>query len=293
MSQTEPRFSDEQLDQDVRAMEGGIVPDAEVDAAMADPQVQSLSGPFIGAWSQLISTTNWEKGKIISAWREALVDSGASSTAYSDEAWSRSVGGVTSQHVGRLRRVYDRFGSEYASYQGLYWSHFLASLEWEDAEMWLEGAVQSGWSVSQMRTKRWETLGAVEADRPDENEIQSASVDEDFEPLNEIEDEGMSGESAPLREGPDFGDSDRDELDAVARDDDDDLPFDAPPVATQELVSPFASLPELPDDVSDAMEALKLAIVRHRSAGWESISQMEMLQVIAALQAFVNAPAGD
>ena len=33
-------------------------------------------------------------------------------------------------------------------------------------------------------------------------------------------------------------------------------------------VQPFAGLPELPDDVADAFEALKLAVLRHKTAGW-------------------------
>ena len=28
--------------------------------------------PFVGRWNRLVSTTNWEKGRIILQWREAL-----------------------------------------------------------------------------------------------------------------------------------------------------------------------------------------------------------------------------
>ncbi len=35
-------------------------------------------------------------------------------------------------------------------------------------------------------------------------------------------------------------------------------------------MQPFAGLPELPDDLADAIEALKLAVLRHKTAGWES-----------------------
>src|SRR5690606_355073 len=114
---------------------------------------------------------NWEKGRIIRDWRTALIDAGASAAEYSDEAWARRAGGVTAPHVGRLRRVFDRFGSQYESYPGLYWSHFLAALDWDDAPMWLEGAMRSGWSVSQMRQQRWEAQGGDPAQRPQEGEI--------------------------------------------------------------------------------------------------------------------------
>ena len=69
------------------------------------------------------------------------------------------MGNVTPQHVGRLRRASERFGATRDGYPGLYWSHFQAALDWDDAEMWLEGAVQSDWSISAMRHRRWEAQG--------------------------------------------------------------------------------------------------------------------------------------
>src|SRR6478735_7734535 len=113
-----------------------------------DPQTEltaeliAASQPFVGQWNRLVSTTNWDKGRIINDWRQALVAQDAAVTEYSDEAWGRLVGGVTGQHVGRLRRVSQRFGASQHQYAGLFWSHFQAALDWNDAEMWLEGAVQ-------------------------------------------------------------------------------------------------------------------------------------------------------
>ena len=104
----------------------------------------------------------------------------AAATQYSDEAWSRRAGNVSGQHVGRLRRVFERFGAVSNSYPDLYWSHFQAALDWNDAEMWLEGAVQSGWSVSQMRSSRWLAMGAPDELRPSESDVISAELDEDF-----------------------------------------------------------------------------------------------------------------
>ena len=100
------------------------------------------SQPFVGRWNLLVSTTNWEKGRIISEWRQALIDTDRPAREYSDESWARLVGAVTGQHAGRLRRVYERFGKTSQEFRGLYWSHFHAALDWDDAEMWLEGAIQ-------------------------------------------------------------------------------------------------------------------------------------------------------
>ena len=115
--------------------------DREQEAVSIDTTTQ----PFVGRWNRLISTTNWEKGRIIHEWREAAIESGASATEYSDQTWSELVEGVSGQHVGRLRRVYERFGSNYQDYEGLFWSHFQAAIDWDDAEMWLERAGQSKW----------------------------------------------------------------------------------------------------------------------------------------------------
>ena len=35
-----------------------------------DPAAESASGPYLGRWNRLVSTTNWEKGRIICQWRE-------------------------------------------------------------------------------------------------------------------------------------------------------------------------------------------------------------------------------
>ncbi len=227
----------------------------------------------MGQWNQLISTTNWEKGRIISQWREALIESGAQSHQYSDEAWARRVGGVTAPHVGRLRRVHDRFGSTYATYEGLYWSHFLAALDWEDAPLWLEGASRESWSVAGMREQRWQAHGAVDSQRPTSSQIVEVDTDEDVVlpaqgggRTKEYGDEpGVAG--GPVYESPDFGD----EEELMPLGGSGSAPSSPQAEANEPAgtpVQPFAGLPELPDDVADAIEALKLAVLRHKTAGW-------------------------
>jgi hypothetical protein len=141
--------------------------------------VNEASSEFVGRWNRLVSTTNWEKGRIIFEWREALRQAEAAPACYTDDVWSRQVGGVTPQHVGRLRRTYERFGKDFDQYAGLYWSHFHAALDWPDAEMYLEGAVQNGWSVSQMREQRGEAMGGPAEEKPGEADAVAADWDED------------------------------------------------------------------------------------------------------------------
>ena len=155
--------------------------DASTQPPDASAQPPDASQPFVGRWYQLVSNTNWEKGRIIHEWRAAMVAAGGPAAEYADEAWGQRVGGISGQHVGRLRRVFDRFGAVCPQYEGLYWSHFQAALDWDDAEMWLEVALHNEWSVSQMRRTRWETLAAVHDQQPPEDDA-VAELDEDFQP---------------------------------------------------------------------------------------------------------------
>ncbi len=262
--------------------------------AVMEPLSESLvaaSQPYVGRWSKLVSTTNWEKGRIIVEWREALVSQGLPVTEYSDEAWGRLVGGVTGQHVGRLRRVYQRFGQAAEQYAGLYWSHFQAAIDWTDAEMWLEGAKQSGWSVSQMREQRWTTMGEVEGERPRAGDIVAAETDEDAEPARR-QSPAITGEygevSGPRHDGPDFGDEPSGGGSAGSE-----WTTEGSPAQAVELVRPFEDLPDLPDDLAEAFDSMKLAILRHKRETWQEISAADVLRTLDALKALVLAPSDE
>ena len=274
-----------------------VVDSDAIDTASAD---EALSSPFVGRWNELVSRTNWEKGHIINQWRQTLIDSGAPSTHYSDEAWAQQVGGVTAPHVGRLRRVFDRFEATCETYPQLSWTHFLAAMDWDDAPLWLQGANDGGWSVSALRRQRAETLGLA----ADESNIITSDIDEDFISSGEREngatqeftqpgqgggstkkyDEEPSGiASGPRSEEPDFGDEESlnrmqtGGASTLAESSVDESPQEA-------LVQPFAGLPALPDDLADAVELLKLSIVRHKATGWQAV---ELDTVRAYLSAFL------
>ena len=57
------------------------------------------------------------------------------------------------------------------------------------------------------------------------------------------------------------------------------------------FVRPFENLPELPEDVAEAFEALKLAILRHKTEEWQEISREDMLGTLEALKELALAPA--
>ncbi|TWT46708.1 hypothetical protein [Botrimarina hoheduenensis] len=260
------------------------------------PETVRSSTPFVGRWNDLVSTTNWEKGRIIGDWRAALEATTAAVTEYSDEAWARLVGGVTSQHVGRLRRVHARFGDACDQYPGLYWSHFQAALDWSDAEMWLEGAITNGWSVSQMRGARWEAVGAPDGVKPTEDEIFSGEIDEDAGSALDSSPSATAFEDAPF-------DTDDDSTAVAERDADSSdersststgAAYEEGPVAeATPRVRPFANVAELPDDVADAFEQFKLAILAHKLTDWEAISRESLLGALDALRTLALAPSNN
>lgn len=280
---------------------------------------EEASREYVGQWNRLISTTNWEKGGLIFQWRQSMMESGVPIQLYSDEAWSRRVGNVSSQHVGRLRRVYERFGEVYDHYPGLYWSHFQAALDWNDAEVWLEGAVQQRWSVSQMRNQRWVAIGAPPECKPKDEEVILAELDEDVTSVfDSAKLSGETGEAAlPTGTekvtadgvvsgtgrdshslGDDFsekvpeGKTERGqnaEIADVQDADGEDAFSDRSEVenAMTEKVLPkrlFEDLPPLPSDLEEAMEMFKLAILNHKLDHWTQISKEEVQAVLEMLK---------
>lgn len=253
------------------------------------------SAPFIGKWNRLISRTNWEKGRIICQWREALIEAGRAAHEYSDEAWAARVGGISAQHVGRLRRVWQRFGSSFEQFDGLYWSHFLVAMDWEDAEMWLEGAAQSGWSVSQMRAQRWEALGAPDELKPRDENVLASDWDEDS-PLRPVGDairavtpeDDLDGEGEVDAEG--FGEPSGGKSTSAASSTADGADHEDRPRSEAPSVRPFADLPELPDDLAEAFEQFKIAILAHRMTGWQDASCEDVVAALDALKALALAP---
>lgn len=262
------------------------------------PATIEASQAFVGRWNHLVSTTNWEKGRIIAQWRAALEQQDLPIAEYSDEAWARLVGGVTGQHVGRLRRVFQRFGQAHEQFAGLYWSHFQAALDWADAEMWLEGAVQNEWSVSGMRRTRWETLGSLPEQTPRPEDVVASETDEDFESARNETPSTITGKYDEVRgpnlsEGPDFGDGDAGAPRAASDNSASEMTVPADYASSGAPVRPFADLPPLPDDVADAFEQFKLVILRHKAERWSDISREDMVACLESLKQLALAPASE
>jgi hypothetical protein len=193
--------------------------------------------------------------------------------------------------------VFERFGAAAAEFSGLYWSHFQSALDWDDAEMWLEGAVQSRWSVAEMRRQRWETRGIVENRTAGEPDLASELPEDDFapSPFDAIEASSRGSRAASEDSAHDTDDdasarrteaSDR-SIDDDAADDKELSPEEDRPAPRP---APFAHLAELPDDLAEAFEAFKLAIVRHRLAGWQEAARDDVLAALDALRELALSP---
>lgn len=256
--------------------------------------LEETSAEHVGRWNRLISTTNWEKGRIISVWRQSLIDAGAPREAYSDEAWSRRVGQVSGPHAGRLRRVYERFGDEYEQYPGLYWSHFLAAVDWPDAEMWLEGAVESGWPVARMRSQQWEVTGAPEGRKPSDADLVVTEPDEDAQIAEDVVPETIAG-STSVVQGTDFFEATDGDPRAPGEGHDAAV-FDALALPDDSMVDlgplrPLGGdLPPMPDDVTEVFEAFKQVIFKHKLARWQEIAQRDLLTTLEVLKELAIAP---
>ncbi len=251
-----------------------------------EPLIDEIASEYVGFWNLLVSKTNWEKGKVIHQWRTKLQAAGLPRRIYSDESLAQRIGNVSPQHVGRLRRVYERFG-EQKPLPNLYWSHYQAALDWDDADEWLNKASEEKTSVAQMRIARWEKNGAKLAHKPKPEDVVDAEKDEDVNPYNDS-DADLSDE-APIAPGRASVSIDDDEDDAAEKkskkkknkqtDELGEYGGETEPwenngtevFGTPEVLDALSKLEELPEDLAEAFETLKIAILSHKMTGWDEV----------------------
>ena len=264
------------------------------------PLIDQLSDPIIGKWNVLVSQTNWEKGELILRWRNELMAAGLPNTVYSDESWARRVSKVTAQHVGRLRRTAERFGDTHRNFSGLYWSHFYAALEWDDAELWLEGAAQKDWSVAQMRMQRWEAIGAPAGYKPREEDVFVGEIDEDAysrqsaserPPQDRIEGRTAEIGAVDAIEGfdastvsPSTEAEPPKKKEQSKKDKSKHIESESHVPSTGKLLMSLKGITEFPVDLAEALELLKVAVLNHKLAGWKSVTAEQVCLSLEALK---------
>ena len=157
--------------------------------------------------------------------------------------------------------------------------------------MWLEGAVQNGWSVAQMQDQRAKTLDTLDGQDAEQDAL-PAEIDEDAPAEAAGLPDSISATTAEVHAADEVPD---DEPPADYLESADAAPFetadslaDQPPA---ELVRPFENLAALPADLQDAFEAFKLAIVHHRLCGWQEVARDDVLGALEALKQLALAPA--
>lgn len=271
-------FSDSDLD------DAPIPPEKE-------PLIDEIASEYVGFWNLLVSKTNWEKGKVIHSWRARLQEAGFPRRVCSDDAISQRIGNVSPQHVGRLRRVYERFGEE-EMLPNLYWSHYQAALDWDDADEWLQKASEEQLSVAQTRLARWEEYGASPQTKPKDEEVVSEERDEDVNPYYDSDaQEVVAGQKTKWTKE----DADKDKKKTKSSKNDGPLgefadetePWEkegATSFTTAEVLDAFANLDPLPADFADAFESLKVAILTRKLEKWPDVDQLLVARYLSEIK---------
>ena len=90
---TQPRLSGidfEEFIPEKPVVDEQVIPPEEPEPAPSEPgelhKLDILSDSYVGRWQRLVSSTNWQKGRIILEWRGALMTENDPVAGYSDEA---------------------------------------------------------------------------------------------------------------------------------------------------------------------------------------------------------------
>ena len=257
-----------------------------------EPLIDEIASEYVGFWNLLVSKTNWEKGKVVHSWRAKLKEAGLPRRVYSDEAISQRIGNVSPQHVGRLRRVFERFGSQ-PTLPNLYWSHYQAALDWDDADEWLQRASAEKLSVAQTRVARWEKYGPTLQTKPKDEDIVDAEQDEDVNPYNDSNaGETVSGHGTKTTKD----DAEKEKVKKTKKQKKDDPlgefsgksePWEANGPAsftTAEVLDAFSKLEPLPADLAEAFETLKVAILTRKLEKWADVTPVLVAQYISEIK---------
>jgi hypothetical protein len=172
-------------------------------------------------------------------------------------AWVTENTWLSPQYARQLMQAAEKFGSIAA----LNRSQITAIIKLSRDDVPAEAVEEA-----QRRIEAGETITSAEADRM----IEASRLESDFP--NEQE-SGL------------FDEADSDEPDHLAsagKPITEPVPF--------ELHRPFANLPSLPADVSDAFEAFKLCVLRHKLAGWQEITRGDLCATLDALKELAKQP---
>ena len=247
-----------------------------------EPLIDEIALEYVGFWNALVSKTNWEKGKVIHQWRAKLIEEGLPRRIYSDETIAQRIGNVSPQHVGRLRRVYERFG-ESEPLPNLYWSHYQAALDWEDADEWLSKASSEKLSVAQTRIARWEKTGAKLSHKPKEEDIVDSEKDEDVNPYNDSDSALTGSEIITPTSGSLTSDGSKKKSKkkkdaqggqgSLGEYGGETEPWEGSSTSftTSDVLDAISQLATLPEDLSESLEAVKIAILSHKLTGWKDV----------------------
>ncbi len=258
--------------------------------AIDSPAIEEAAREYLGRWNRLISSTNWEKGRIISQWREALIEAAHRRPA------------IPTRH-GAARRAMSRPSTlagcgasiNVSSPRGI---RIRASIGATSKPRWIGTTPKCG---SKARCK---TVGRSRrcktSDRKPwalvQEQVEAEAIELDEDAADVPPDRPPEGTAASAADAGAAAAAVEDDvaIDAVGDGDSDSNDFaDAAGSFEQEPVAPrpFENLPHLPADLREAFDSFKLAIVHHRIARWQEASLEDVLATLDALRQLALAPA--
>ena len=160
--------------------------------------------------------------------------------------------------------------------------------------MWLEGAIRNEWSISQMRGKRWETLGTPPEERQAETDAEQLDVE--FDPPGSSEPDNTQASKVSVDPTklatvqPSFTEVSSPETLKTDSSSESSTKTSSPTtVQSSNRVKLPVDVEELPDDLAEAFESFKLAIIAHRREGWSETSPKVVVECLDALRELAEA----
>jgi len=126
------------------------------------PDVKESEEQLIQRAQQALSRCNWEIGECAAAWTKRFA------RGRTDADFGALIG-LSGDQVYQRRRVWETFSDVHERYDELKWSHFYASLNWDDAAECLQWAHDMSATVAEMKAWRRAQHGedlSVPADEP-------------------------------------------------------------------------------------------------------------------------------
>jgi hypothetical protein len=165
-------------------------------------------------------------------------------------------------------------------------------LDWDDAEDWLVDASENQWSVATMRLQRWEAIGSPAGQKPNDADIIMSEPDEDVNPYNDSDtvlDGNRKGvepnrDKDKKKKGDNSNSGGGSGSNSSGSSNDNDFGNFSSPA---EAFAQMKQMKDLPEDLKEAFEQLKVVILSHKISGWREVDPQRILTFLNAMKVVV------